>query len=77
MSCIPCSKVSQSEQDVIKYYRNIYLTKDIEYYVYRLSANDTIKITKKDSFKVIYKQQIQPNLKNGAEYFNIQEFRGN
>lgn len=77
MSCIPCTKVTQTEQDVIRYYKHIYKTKGIEYYVYRLHAKDGIKVVKKSYFNILFETQIKPNLKHGAEYFSISEFTGN
>lgn len=77
MSCIPCSKVSLSEQDVIMYYKDLYKTKGIEYYVYRLSSKSGLYFVEKSYFNEVFINQIKPNFHNGSEYFSIQEFTGN
>jgi len=75
-ACIPCGTVSKSEQNVIKYYMNLYKEKGFVSYVYRLYENGPIKIVEQKSFEIIFKESIKPNFKNGAEYFSIQEFKG-
>lgn len=72
--CIPCSKVKQTEKDIIKYYKNLYEENGIEYYVYRLETNGNLKFVKKELFNDVLLTQIKPNFNKGAEYFSIQEF---
>lgn len=76
MSCFACSKISTTEQGVIKYYKDLYNKKGLIYYVYRLSEKDSLKIVEKSSFNRIFEEQIQPNFNKGAEYFSIKEFTG-
>lgn len=75
MSCLPCSKVKNV--DVVKYYKQLYKEKGIETYFFRLKKGGDLKVVRKEQFSIIYKEQIKPNLVNGAEYFNIQEFKAN
>lgn len=77
MSCIPCTKVSQSEHDVIKYYKKVFEKTGKVFYVYRLSSNSGFNVVEKLYFETIFNTQIKPNFDNGAEYFTIQEFTGN
>lgn len=72
--CIPCSKMDQTEQDVIKYYKNLYKKHGIEYYVYRLESNAPIKFVTKKDFNMVFESQIKPAFPKGSEYFHIQEF---
>lgn len=73
--CIPCSKVTQSERDVIKYYKQLYKDKGIEFYVYRLETNGSIRFVSKKEFNMVFESKIKPNFPQGAEYFSIQEFK--
>jgi len=72
MSCLPCGKVTASEQTIIKYYKST----GKDYYVYRLASNKPFNIIEKEYFNKVFKEQIKSNFINGAEYFSIQEFKG-
>jgi hypothetical protein len=58
--CIPCSRVKQSEKDVIRYYKKLYEDNGIEYYVYRLEKNGGIKFVKRELFNGVFETQIKP-----------------
>lgn len=49
----------------------------ISRYFYRLEANGEIFTCRASSFKTIFKEQIKPNLDNGAEYSHISEYNPN
>lgn len=74
MSCIPCTKVNTTEKGVISYYKDLYKTKGIVHYVYRLSRTSGVKFVEKKYFSTIFENQIKPNFSIGAEYFHISEF---
>lgn len=77
MSCFSCSKLSDRDRQVVKYYKTLFETTGKEYYVYRLNANEAFKFVEKQYFSKILQTQIKPNFDNGAEYYSIQEFKGN
>lgn len=73
--CFSCGKaLSVSESDIIGHYYKLYKKFGQERYFYKLSKKGRTRIVKKSSFAYIYKTQIKPNLKNGAEYAHIQEY---
>jgi hypothetical protein len=76
MSCIPCSKVSNSEKDPLKFYVKRYKDTGHEVYVYRLDKNSLFKFVEKSLFVIILNNEIKPNFEKGAEYFHISEFTG-
>lgn len=73
--CLPCSKVSLQEKDVVKYYQNVYKKTGNLYWVYRLKTKGDFLFTDSKSFKLILETQIKPNFTNGSEYFRIDEFK--
>ena len=77
MSCLPCSKVTDKERVVLNYYKTLFETTGVIFYAYRLSINDSFNFIEKEYFEKIFETEIKPNFVNGAEYFNIQEFKGN
>ena len=77
MSCLPCGKVTDKEKVVVKYYKTLFETTGKLFYVYRLGSNKAFNFVEKSYFNRIFETDIKPNLVNGAEYFSIQEFKGN
>lgn len=77
MSCLPCGKVTQKEQIVVKYYKTLFEKTGKIYYAYRLSNNSSFNFIEQQYFNDVFNKEIKPNLANGAEYYSIQEFRGN
>lgn len=75
MSCIPCSKVSTKQIDVVKYYKDLYKKKGLETYFYRLKTGGDLLIVNKSGFNAIFLKKIKPNFENGAEYFFVDEFK--
>jgi len=75
MSCLPCSKVSAEEQDVVKFYKKVYEKTGKVFWVYRLSKKDSFKFIENSYFKRLFEEQIKPNFPNGAEHFHIAEFK--
>lgn len=76
MSCLPCSKVSSQERDVVKFYKNLYKQTGKLYWVYRLGSKEAFNFVENAYFSKILDTQIKPNFSNGAEYFRIDEFTG-
>jgi len=76
MSCLPCAKANNAEQDIFKYYKGVYDKTGKLFYIYKLSPKDGYKVVEKSYFTKIFNDQIKPNLKNGAEYYSIQEVTG-
>lgn len=75
--CFACGQtLIKSELDVVAYYFNLYEKYGQERYFYKLSKNGSTRIVLKDHFQYIYNTKIKPNLKNGAEYAHISEFKG-
>lgn len=74
MSCLPCSKVSSQEQNVVKYYKKVYEKTGKVFWVYRLSSKDSFKFVENAYFEKLFNDQIKPNFPNGAEHFHIAEF---
>ena len=75
MSCLPCSKLSTTEIDVVKFYRKVYKEKGVVFWVYRLAKGESFNFVTGSDFKKIRIEQIEPNFINGAEYFHISEFK--
>lgn len=75
MSCLPCSKVSAQEQNVVKFYKAVYENTGKVFWVYRLSSKDSFKFVENAYFEELLDKQIKPNFSNGAEYFRIDEFK--
>lgn len=75
MSCLPCSKVSLQEKDIVKFYQEHYKKTGKLYWVYRLSSKDRFLFIENAYFAKIRKEQIEPNFRHGAEYFRIDEFK--
>lgn len=75
MSCLPCSKVSHQEKDVVKFYKDLHKTTGKVYWAYRLTEKGSFLFVENSSFARIRTEQIEPNFKHGAEYFRIDEFK--
>lgn len=77
MSCLPCSKVSKQEQNVVKYYQKVYNDTGVLYWVYRLESKGSFLFVSHSDWKKnrILENLVQPNFSNGAEYFRIDEFK--
>ena len=45
-------------------------------YFFTLEKGGDVHIVKKDQFNTVFKTLIKPNLKKGAEYAHISEFKG-
>jgi len=65
------------EKSVVKFYKKLHEQTGRVFYVYRLEAGAEFNFIEDKYFTKILEQQIKPNFKNGAEYFSIQEFKGN
>lgn len=76
MSCLPCGKVTDADRVVVSYYKKIFETTGKVFYAYRLSKNKPFNFIEKQYFNQIL-TQIKTNFDKGAEYFHIQEFKGN
>ena len=75
-SCFSCGQMFKgSARELLVYYKRQFETEGIERYFYRLSPKSDLKIVKKKYFKSIFKQEIKPNLINGAEYAHISEVK--
>lgn len=76
MSCIPCTQIGDKYRDVIRYYKMLFEQKGVVTWVYKLSYEQDWHIISGKQFKLTYDELIQPDLKNGAEYFMMEEFKG-
>lgn len=76
MACFTCGKsFLYKELDFIKRLKIDYEKNGIERYVYRVSSTSNLMVVQKKHFNDIFQKQIKPNIKNGAEYMHISEFR--
>ena len=78
MPCFSCGQTFKgSVNDLLQRFKRDYLERGVERYFYRESTNGDVKTFKKEQFAYIFKNKIQPNFKNGAEYAHISEYRVN
>lgn len=75
MACLPCSKLSHKDVNVVSYYKKLHKEKGVETYFYRLKQGGDLFITRKESFNTLFLELIKPNFINGSEYFHISEFK--
>lgn len=74
--CFSCGQAFKgSVQDLLRHFKQQYVSHGVERYFYRLSPTDELKIVKKEYFKAIFENEIKPNLQNGAEYAHISEVK--
>jgi hypothetical protein len=72
--CFSCGKgFNGSVNDLLRQYKREFELYGVERYFYHLGDNK-IKICRKNAFKSIFENKVQPNLKNNAEYSHIKEF---
>jgi hypothetical protein len=71
--CFSCGKgfSGDTRQLLLKYKQD---KKDV--YFFKKVKDGDIFIVKKEHFKEVFKTQIKPNFKKGAEYAHITEFKG-
>ena len=75
-NCFSCGQSFKgSVQELLRLFKQQYLSYGVERYFYRLSPNSDIIIVKKEQFKDVFEKEIKPNLKNGAEYAHISEVK--
>lgn len=76
MSCFSCGEnFNQNTNALLRAFKEQYLKYGIVRYYYRISLTEPIKICTQSSFNIIYKNEIKPNLINGAEYSHISEYK--
>lgn len=74
-NCFTCGRTfNGSVKELLKVYKQDYQERGTERYFYKEHDQGDIKIVKKTQFKTVFKHQIQPNFKNGAEYAHIKEY---
>lgn len=72
--CFSCGERFNGDVNaLLSKYKKEFDENGIVRYYYHLGDN-RIKIVRADSFKTIFKTQIKPNFKNGAEYARIDEY---
>jgi hypothetical protein len=75
MPCFSCGQTfNGSVNELLQRFKLDYLQRGVERYFFKLETNGDVKIIKKDQFKNVFKTQITPNFKNGAEYAHISEY---
>jgi hypothetical protein len=75
MPCFSCGQTfNGSVNELLQRFKLDYLQRGVERYFFKLETNGDVKIIKKDQFKNVFKTQIKPNFKNGAEYAHISEY---
>ena len=76
MGCGICAKLNKREKNLVKVYKNYYLSYGKEYYVFRTEKGGGLSIVSKNQFNTVYERDIKPNFNKGAEYFHISEYKG-
>jgi hypothetical protein len=75
MGCFTCGKGLPSDVvGKLKHFKEMFDTKGIERYFYKLGENQPVMICRKSQFKSIFTKKIKPKLKNGATYAHISEY---
>lgn len=75
VGCFTCGKgFNYDVNQTLMHFKQQYEELGIERYFYKLSISDPIKICRRSDFNAIFKEQIKPNLQNGAEYAHISEY---
>jgi len=78
MPCFSCGQTfNGTVNELLQRFKRDYLERSVDRYFYKESATGDVKIIKKDQFAYIFKNKIQPNFKNGAEYAHISEYKAN
>ena len=78
MPCFSCGQTfNGSVNELLQRFKRDYLERGVERYFFKLETNGDVKIIKQNQFKNVFKTQIQPNFKNGAEYAHISEYKAN
>lgn len=73
--CFTCGKgFTGSTHESLMLFKKIYEELGVDRFFYKLHEKDSIKVVKKQDFNRIFKDQIQPNFENGAEYSHISEY---
>lgn len=74
-NCFSCGKSFKGDtNELLAYLKQDYINNGIERYFYRLDTNGSVYTCRKSSFSSIFKDKIQPNFINGAEYAHIREY---
>jgi hypothetical protein len=75
MSCFSCGLSFNADvNSILTAYKELFLTKGVITYYYKLETNGDIKTCNKESFKHIYEREIKDNMDKGAEYACISEY---
>jgi hypothetical protein len=74
--CFSCGKsFNGSTKELLQYFKREYVQNGVERYFYRKEKGGDIYVINKDKFKKVFKEQIKPNFKKGAEYAHIKEYK--
>jgi hypothetical protein len=75
MACFTCGKdLKDNELAMTAKFKNEYTQKGTVRYAYRLGENKPLMFVREESFEAVFKRDIKPKLKKGAEYCHIKEF---
>jgi hypothetical protein len=78
MGCFTCGKgFPIGLTGALKHFKKMYELYGVERYFFKTGENKPVLVCSKAAFKEIYKKQIKPNLKHGAEYSHIKEYNPN
>lgn len=77
LDCFACGRnFSGDINALLRHFKQEYEEKGIVRYFYKTKKDGSIKIVRESSFKEVFKREIKPNFKKGAEYAHISEFKG-
>ena len=76
MSCFSCGKsFNGSVNELLQLFKREYLDNGTERYFYKESAKGDVKIVSNKQFRTIFERDVKPNIKKGAEYAHISEYK--
>ena len=77
LECFSCGRSFNGDVNaLLRHFKQEYEQKGIIRYFYKTETNGSIKTVREKHFKEVFKREIKPNFKKGAEYAHISEFKG-
>jgi len=76
MGCFTCGEsLDNNELASLRRFKDDFNKKGIVRYAYRLSTKSPLMFVREDDFEIVFKRDIKPKLKKGAEYCHVNEFQ--
>lgn len=75
MACFTCGqKLDNNEMTMLNKFKEEFRQNGIVRYAYRLGENKPLMFVRESAFDLVFKRDIKPKQKKGAEYCHIKEF---